>query len=261
MSIQKKSATDTSLHLFSVPSVSSVLKQALSPAEILPGSPQSSSFASFFPAGDASDFSTRLRRARLGIIVALTAVVMIFVSYSSAYIVRQGLPTLDPATGTLVRDWLPLQLPSFLLINTLVLLVSTLTMELARRQAVRVALASGKIYSSGASRADANSMPWLALTAILGLSFLAGQWLVWRELAAHGFYVATSPSSSFFYLLTGMHGIHLFGGILALLIAGAASLLRKETTTAAIVVDATAWYWHFMTFLWVYILCLLEFAR
>jgi len=213
------------------------------------------------PGQDALEFFTRLRRARLGIIVALTAVVMIFVSYSSAYIVRQGLPTLDPATGTLVRDWLPLQLPSFLLINTLVLLVSTLTMELARRQAVRVALATGTIYSSGTSRQDSNSMPWLALTAILGLSFLAGQWLVWRELAAHGFYVATSPSSSFFYLLTGMHGIHLFGGILALLAAGAASLLRKATTTAAIVVDATAWYWHFMTFLWVYILCLLEFAR
>src|SRR5271168_5000089 len=104
-------------------------------------------------------------------------------------------------------------------------------------------------------------MPWLALTAVLGLSFLAGQWLVWRELAASGFYVATSPSSSFFYLLTGMHGIHLFGGILALLVAGAAALLHKSAASRAVVVDATAWYWHFMTFLWVYILCLLEFAR
>src|ERR1700675_2902900 len=89
-------------------------------------------------------FATRLRRARLGLIVALTAVVMIFVSYSSAYVVRQGLPTLDPSTGTMVRDWLPLQLPNFLLVNTLILLVSTLTMELARRQAIRTALAHGK---------------------------------------------------------------------------------------------------------------------
>jgi cytochrome c oxidase subunit 3 len=104
-------------------------------------------------------------------------------------------------------------------------------------------------------------MPWLALTTILGVSFLAGQWLVWLELAASGFYVSTSPSSSFFYLLTGMHGIHLLGGILALLAAGAASLLRKSAESRAVMVDVTAWYWHFMTFLWVYILCFLEFAR
>src|SRR5580704_13679597 len=82
---------------------------------------------------DSLDFAVRLRRARLGLLVALSAVVMIFVSYSSAYIVRQGLPTLDPRTGTLVRDWLPLHLPNFLLINTFVLLISTITMELARR--------------------------------------------------------------------------------------------------------------------------------
>src|SRR5271155_409208 len=211
------------------------------------------------PDQSALDFPARLRRARLGIIVALTGVVMIFVSYSSAYVVRQGLPTLDPSTGTLVRDWLPLQLPNFLLVNTLVLLVSTLTMELARRQAVRVALAAGNV-SNPVTRNDTDKMPWLALTAILGLSFLAGQWLVWRELAARGFYVATSPSSSFFYLLTGVHGIHLFGGILALLAAGAISLWRKSAASSAVVVDATAWYWHFMTVLWVYILCLLEFA-
>ena len=208
---------------------------------------------------NALDFLGRLRRARLGMGVALTGIVMIFVSYSSAYVVRQGLPTLDPRTGTLVRDWLPLQLPNFLLVNTLVLLISTLTMELARRQAVRAGLASGMASGPG-GRTETDKMPWLALTAILGLSFLAGQWLVWRELAAGGFYVATSPSSSFFYLLTGMHGIHLLGGILALLVASAALLLHKSPASSAVVVDATAWYWHFMTVLWVYILCLLEFA-
>ena len=208
---------------------------------------------------NALDFATRLRRVRLGVGVALTGIVMIFVSYSSAYVVRQGLPTLDPRTGTLVRDWLPLQLPNFLLVNTLVLLLSTLTMELARRQAVRAGVAAGTA-SDPVGRTETDRMPWLALTAILGLSFLAGQWLVWRELAARGFYVATSPSSSFFYLLTGMHGIHLLGGVIALLAAGAASLLRRSAAFTAVAVDATTWYWHFMTVLWVYILCLLEFA-
>jgi cytochrome c oxidase subunit 3 len=214
------------------------------------------------PSPESLDFAARLRRARLGLIVALTAVVMIFVSYTSAYFVRQGLPTLDPRTGALVRDWLPLQLPSFLLINTLVLLISTVTMELARRQSAREAAAAAANASRVAPpRPHADGIPWLALTTILGVSFLSGQLLVWRELAASGFYLATSPSSSFFYLLTGMHGIHLFGGILVLLAAGAASIFRKSAESRGVMVDVTAWYWHFMTFLWVYILCLLEFAR
>jgi len=210
---------------------------------------------------EAFDFATRLRRARLGLIVALTAIVMIFVSYSSAYVVRQGLPTLDPRTNTLVHDWLPLHLPNFLLINTFILLISTITMELARRQSAREAAASVSASVPSSTRLSAEALPWLALTTILGLAFLAGQWLVWSELSASGFYLATSPSSSFFYLLTGMHGIHLLGGVLALLAASAAATLRKSAATRGVMVDVSAWYWHFMTFLWVYILCFLEFAH
>ncbi len=212
------------------------------------------------PSPESLDFTVRLRRARLGLIVALTGVVMIFVSYSSAYIVRQGLPTLDPRTGTLVHDWLPLHLPNFLLLNTFVLLISTVTMELARRQSTREAAAAVGVSVPTSTR-RAEGMPWLALTTILGLAFLSGQWLVWSELSASGFYLATSPSSSFFYLLTGMHGIHLLGGILALLAASAAAILRKSAATRGVIVDVSAWYWHFLTFLWVYILCLLEFAH
>jgi cytochrome c oxidase subunit 3 len=194
--------------------------------------------------------------------VCVSAVLMIFVSYSSAYIVRKGLPTLDPSGETLIHDWLPLQLPNFLLVNTLVLLLSTLTMELARRQAIsEVALAAaGPVHPP--ARGKTNDIPWLGLTAVLGLGFLAGQWLVWRELGARGFYLATSPSSSFFYLLTGTHGVHLLGGIIALLAASAATLFfRQSTASRGVMVDVTAWYWHFMTLLWVYLLCLMKFAH
>ena len=84
------------------------------------------------------DFRTRLRRARLGLAVALTPVIMLFVSFTSAYIVRQGLPTLDPNTNSMVRDWLPVPLPTLLfLINTCVLLFGSATIELARRQLAR----------------------------------------------------------------------------------------------------------------------------
>jgi cytochrome c oxidase subunit 3 len=208
------------------------------------------------------DFRTRLRRARLGLAVALTPVIMLFVSFTSAYIVRQGLPTLDPNTNSMVRDWLPVPLPTFLfLINTCVLLFGSATIELARRQLAREAALAPASGIPGVSLGTERKFPWLALTIALGFCFLAGQWMVWRTLADRGFFVATAPSSSFVYLLTAGHAVHLMGGILALLVAGAASLLHRSLESRRIVVDVTAWYWHFMALLWIYILTLLEFAH
>jgi cytochrome c oxidase subunit 3 len=206
-------------------------------------------------------FEVRLRRARLGMVVGITAIVMVFVSFSSAYLVRQGLPTLDPRTSTLVRDWFPVPLPRLLLINTLVLLLSTVTMELARRRVAREAALTQIAAIPEVALKQETGIQWLGLTVLLGFTFLTGQWMVWRELAARGFYLDTSPSSSFVYLLTGTHGVHLLGGVAALVAAGVASLLRKPVTSRLVVLDVTGWYWHFMAFLWIYILCLLEFAH
>jgi cytochrome c oxidase subunit 3 len=206
-------------------------------------------------------FGTRLRRARLGLVVGLTGIAMIFISFTSAYIVRQGLPTLDPRTNVLFHDWFPVPLPRLLLINTVVLLISSVTMELARRQTARRVALAQLTSVPGVSVEGKEGISWLALTVVLGLSFLTGQWMAWRELAASGFYVGSSPSSSFVYLLTGMHGVHLLGGVLALLIAGVASILRRPADSQFIAVDVTGWYWHFMALLWVYILCLLEFVH
>ncbi|GAC1683568.1 MAG: hypothetical protein PVS2B2_22680 [Candidatus Acidiferrum sp.] len=206
-------------------------------------------------------FATRLRRARLGLAVGLAGIAMIFVSFTSAYVVRQGLPTFDPRTNTLVHDWLPVPLPLLLSINTMVLLISSVTMALARRQVAREAALAQVVSIPGVSLGYENKIPWLAFTVALGVSFLAGQLIVWRELAASGFFVSTSPSSSFVYLLTGMHGVHLLGGVIALLMAGAASLLRRPLQSRLIVLDVTGWYWHSMAVLWVYVFCLLKFVR
>jgi cytochrome c oxidase subunit 3 len=206
------------------------------------------------------DYATRLRRARLGLLVALTPVLMLFVSFTSAYVVRQGLPSLDPRTNTLVRDWIPVTLPKLLLFNTCVLILSSVFMELARRQIKGQAALASATSTPRDSASEEMRIPWLAMTVVLGLVFLFGQWAAWRQLAANGFYVATTPSSSFIYLLTGTHAVHLMGGVVALFVAGIASLLRRSVATRSIVVDVTAWYWHFMAGLWIYILCLLEFA-
>jgi len=186
---------------------------------------------------------------------------MIFVSFTSAYIVRQGLPTLDRSGTLLVHDWFPVPLPTRLfLINTAVLVASGVTLDQARRQfARRVALQP--VHSiPGISMGASREFPWLALTIVLGFAFLVGQGMAWRRLAAEGFFVASSPSSSFVYLLTGAHAVHLFGGIVALLVVAAAVLCRRSLESPCILVDITAWYWHFMALLWIYILALLEFA-
>jgi heme/copper-type cytochrome/quinol oxidase subunit 3 len=142
-----------------------------------------------------------------------------------------------------------------------VLLVSSVTIELARRRAaLQAALAPVKSIP-GVSLGNEESFPWLWVTVLLGISFFAGQWLAWGELHARGFFVDTNPNSSFVFLLTIAHAIHLGGGMIALVWAASASLLRKPVESQRIVVDITAWYWHFMALLWVYVFGLLGFAR
>lgn len=208
------------------------------------------------------DYGRRLRRARLGLAVALTPITMFFVSIFSAYIVRQGLPTFDERSNSYIRDWITVQLPlALLLVNTGLLAASSITAELARRQITRQAALAPVRSIPGVSLGQENGFPWLAVTVLLGGGFLTGQWLAWRELADRGFYVATSASSSFVYLLTAAHGVHLLGGVLVLLYAAAVSLLNKPVEARRIVVDVTAWYWHFMFLLWIGIFGLLWFMR
>jgi cytochrome c oxidase subunit 3 len=213
--------------------------------------------------GDGSpDYGQRLRRVRLGLAIGLTSVTMIFVSLTSAYVVRRGLPTLDEHTNTYVRDWIPVDLPLLLLlVNTALLLASSITVELARRQITRQAALAPVRSIPGISLGEGEGFPWLGVTVLLGGGFLTGQWMAWRELANRGFYLATSASSSFVYLLTATHAVHLTGGILVLLYAVAVSLLHKPVEERRIVVDVTAWYWHFMFLLWLYIFGLVWFIR
>ncbi|MGH9580887.1 MAG: cytochrome c oxidase subunit 3 [Terriglobales bacterium] len=184
----------------------------------------------------------RLRRYRVGMAVGLTPVLMLFVAFTSAYIVRQGLG----------GDWRSTALPPIFWVNTVILLASSVTMERARRRGALLGAHGGE---------EEGGFPWLGMTLILGIGFLTGQWMAWRQLAAQGVYISSNPSSSFLYLLTGSHGLHLAGGLVALVYASAASLLGRPASTRRIVVDITAWYWHFMDLLWIYILALLYFAR
>jgi cytochrome c oxidase subunit III len=208
------------------------------------------------------NYGARLRRARLGLICAIATVSMVFVSLTSAYVVRRGLPTFDNATQAYFRDWGSVQLPWLLLaINTAILLASSVTMEGARRDITRRAALAPIRSIPGVSLGEERTFPWLGATIVLGMGFLAGQWMAWKELEARGFFVNTNPESSFVYLLTAAHAVHLTGGIAALLWAGITSLRHKPVEGRRIVVDVAAWYWHFMAALWIYVFALLAFMR
>lgn len=208
------------------------------------------------------NYGARLRRARLGMICAIATVSMVFVSLTSAYVVRRGLPTFDDSTRGYFRDWGSVQLPWLLLaINTAFLLISSLTMEFARRDVTRQAALAPVQSIPGVSLGVDRRFPWLGVTILLGSGFLVGQWFAWSELRGRGFFVDTNPNSSFVYLLTVAHAVHLLGGMIALSWAGVAALLHRPVEDRRIVVDVVAWYWHFMAGLWIYVFGLLAFVR
>jgi len=207
------------------------------------------------------NYGERLRRARLGLAVAMTPIVMLFVSFTAAYLVRRGFVAFDLSNHAYVRTWLPVTLPwSWLLANTAVLILSSISIEFARRDLTRQSALAPLRSIPGVSLGHERHFPWLALTTALGLVFLSGQLWIWSLLAARGFHLNTGPSSSFVYFLSGMHALHLAGGMLALGFADVATLLHRSIESRRIVVDITAWYWHFMTGLWIYIVVLFSFA-
>jgi cytochrome c oxidase subunit 3 len=174
--------------------------------------------------------------ASTGIWVILAAITMSFAALTSALVVRKG--------GAI--DWRHFTLPSILYLNTVVLLGSSVTLEISRR---RVAAFMGGLRSR-----VTNPAFWLYATLFLGLLFVAGQYIAWRELRTQGLFLATNPSSSFFYVLTAAHALHVLGGL-----GGLARVIRKlhNSVLRRSTLDATSRYWHFMDVLWVYLLLLL----
>lgn len=207
------------------------------------------------------NYGERLRRARMGLAVAMTPIFMLFLSFTAVYLIRRGFVNFDQDEMAYIKSWIPVRLPwSLLLANTLILIVSSITIDLARREITREAALAPVRSMPGISLGDEHHFPWLALTTGLGLIFLAGQLFIWSELSSTGFHLAGGTSSSFVYVLTAMHGLHLAGGVLALIYASVASLLHRPVEARRIVVDVTSWYWHCMTGLWMYILVLFAFA-
>jgi cytochrome c oxidase subunit III len=183
------------------------------------------------------------RRYYTAIGLGIVSIFMFFMALAAAFLVRRT-----------ANDWVPVHLPAVIWVNTLVLLCSSATLEVARK---RLAAEDLEGFRN-----------WWRVTTALGVLFLAGQLWAWRKLVTQGVYVSENPASSFFYIFTGAHGLHILGGVAALIyvlarssekarVSGSGSATRSPTLAAEI----TSYYWHFMDGLWLFLLMLLAVGK
>ncbi len=180
-------------------------------------------------------------RYRLGVFVGIASILMMFTALASAFVVRSGLPT--------STDWRPVEMPAALLVSTALIILSSVSMTLAQK-------------SAGHAQRHKS---WLTVTLMLGIGFLAAQFWAWRQLVGQGVYLSSNPHSSFLYVLTGLHGLHLLGGIFALSLLRIRASLRADVKIGdkkgRALADAVGIYWHFMDGLWVFLFVLLFYWR
>ncbi len=182
--------------------------------------------------GSGGEAARRIETAKLGIWLTLGSITMLFAAFTSAYIVRSA--------GT---DWVSLQVPPLLWLNSAVLLLSSVTMEIARRN-----------FNHWR---PVGFRKWLFVTAVLGALFLAGQVVAWNQLAAQGIYLSSHPHSSFFYVLTAVHGLHLLAGVLLLFYVLTLAARYRLTPGESVSPSIAATYWHFVDGLWLYLMVVL----
>ncbi len=171
-----------------------------------------------------------------GIAIGIVSILMFFMALASAFLVRKG------TSG----DWAAVHIPPLLWFNTAVLLLSSVTLEVARKRLANEDSAGFKKF-------------WL-VTTVLGILFLIGQVVAWRQLNSQGIYLATNPASSFFYIFTGAHALHLIGGVAALIYVAHRNFDAAQVTRS-VAAEVTSYYWHFMDALWLFLLALLYLGK
>ena len=190
------------------------------------------------PGADVAEPSTyRPEAARVAVIVYFGVITILFGLISSAYVMRMGMPAMGHGG---MGDWRAMPEPPLIWVNTSILLLNSLAWEAARlgnRQG-HAALGNSAMVAAG----------------LLGIMFLAGQLLLWREYAVAGLYAAANPAYAFFYLITAIHGLHIGGG----LFFWARAVLRlRRGIDVRLPVDLCAAYWHFLLLVWLLMLALL----
>jgi len=196
---------------------------------------------------DHGSHRVSLPKAKVGLLVILAVVGMLFTLLFSSHFMRQE-----------IEDWRSIPLPNMIWVNGILLLAASFYLQFAlvaaRREALQV-----KILEIGAPKPvnirhnekNNNSVRYLLTNAcVLTVAFLIGQLITWLELAGKGFFLSGNPSSSFFYVLTGLHGLHIIGGLAVLFHTTALSRSNIQLHKIVNKIDLCALYWHFLFFIW-----------
>ena len=181
-------------------------------------------------------------QVRLGLWMFLATVTMLFAAFASAYIVRRS--------GS---DWRPVALPSILWWNTLILAASSAAVEAAAYvvQSFRSATSAKPKGSHYASFA-------MLLALALGVAFLAGQLEAWRQLRDAGVYLPTSPHSSFFFMLTGAHAVHVVAALVVLAWGTAGMVFVRDARRCAARMTVCRTFWHYLGGVWIFLFALMS---
>ncbi len=174
--------------------------------------------------------SNNIHPLKLALWVGIATIIMMFGAFTSAYIVRR-------AAG----NWYEFKLPDIFWLSTLVILLSSLTLHASYRGFVE---GKERIYKS-----------LLLVTLVLGLLFVGLQYAGWKAMTAMGATFTVNPSSSFVYVISGVHAAHVLGGVTALIVAlvHAFALPYKPTPRRRLRFELVLQYWHFVDVLWVYL--------
>jgi len=170
----------------------------------------------------------RLHPLKVMIWLAIAAMVMLFAAFTSAVLVRK-------AQG----NWQEFRIPSIFWLNTLIIVLSSLTMQRA--------VNAFKKYELNNYRFAITS------TFILGCLFLVGQAIGWAQLSAGGIHLDGNPSGSYLRVITYTHAAHIAGGLLIMLFGVLRAFFRPFNPNRLVNVQIMATYWHFVDFLWIYL--------
>ena len=181
-----------------------------------------------------SNTQSRIHPHKFALWISMASIVMMFIAFTSAYIVRQA-----------VGNWLEFPLPSVFLLSTGVLLLSSFTLHFSLRAFKKADRQKHRLY--------------LVASFVLGIAFVVLQYKGWMTLFGMGIELTGNPSGSFLYLISGVHALHIIGGLAAMLVAllHAFSLPCRPTSRRVVRFELVNHYWHFVDALWIYLLIFL----